>query len=145
MTREEIEKDIEWEFGNSCGIWRPFRDIIDNYDDKDIYDVMIRWAKKHGANFEKNVSCNDPIEEYRSSIDVYHKPEPYMTVLNDTPELKKWIVCNYDCNRYQTIRAIDILDTLNEHLRCGALTKQKFDILVNEMIEADLGDFIWDW
>lgn len=43
MTREEIEKDIEWEFGNSCGIWYPFRDII---------DVMIQWAKKHGAKFD---------------------------------------------------------------------------------------------
>nr|UVY03103.1 MAG: hypothetical protein [Bacteriophage sp.] len=52
MTREEIEKDIKWEFGNSCGIWYPFRDIIDNYTDEDIYDVMIQWAKKHGAKFD---------------------------------------------------------------------------------------------
>ena len=52
MTREEIEKDIKWEFGNSRGIWYPFRDIIDNYTDEDIYDVMIQWAKKHGAKFD---------------------------------------------------------------------------------------------
>lgn len=55
MTKEEIEKDIEWEFGNSCGIWYPFRDIIDNYTDEDIYDVLIEWAKKHGANFDDDI------------------------------------------------------------------------------------------
>lgn len=58
MTKEEIEKDIEWEFGNSCDMWYPFKDIIDNYTDEDIYDVMTEWAKQHGVNFDDDIIDN---------------------------------------------------------------------------------------
>lgn len=145
MTREEIEKDIEQVFGDSCGARHPFRDIIDNYEDEDIYDVMIEWAKKHGATFdneldEKSFDSDEKINSYINKIRInFSKPEPFISELDDFPLLEKWVKNKMDFNRYETVYPYTILDSLDCALKNNIIDKE----YILELI--DLVPFKWDW